>query len=63
MSNKCPNCGCELDDSSTKKLKELIRDMRLVNELSKYLLNDIPAENWHPEVRTFAYNNFILTKL
>ena len=59
MSNKCPNCGFELDDLSTKRLKSIMRSMYLVDRLSDYILNHIPEKDWHPDVKEYSYKNLI----
>jgi hypothetical protein len=59
MSNKCPNCGFELDDLNIKRLKSILRSMSLVGRLSDYILNNIPEKDWHPEVKKFSYENLI----
>jgi len=59
MNNKCPNCGFELDDLNTKRLKSIMRSMSLIGRLLDYILNNIPEKDWHPEVIKFSYENII----
>ena len=61
MTTICPNCGVELDNLNTKRLKLIMRNMTLVNKLSDYILKSTPENEWHPEVKEFAYKNLIIT--